>query len=291
MRGPDLRTTARRLEGSFPGRCLRQFVAIQGLDRAVVLSSQTFTTLIPLLLLVSALAPAGRRDVVARAIIRRFELRGDSADAVEALFAHAGAASLGVASASLLLFSGFSLARRIQRMYLQAWRLDAAPGVGHAIDAALGLAVLVAGIAVLSGARALAGPGLQVPASLVAGLVVWTTLPWLLLHRRIGWRRLVPGGALTAVGTSVYGAASTVYMPPLLESYSERYGLFGVTLALIGWLLAIALVVVASTAVASEFDRFEAPWARRVRRGLRVPAGAGRQAPGAGPSGSGLAGY
>lgn len=291
MRGPDLRTTVRRLEATFPGRCLREFVAIQGLDRAVVLSSQTFTTLIPLLLLVSALAPAGRRDVVARAIVRRFELRGDSADAVEALFALAGAASLGVASAALLLCSGFSLARRIQRMYLQAWRLDAAPGVGHAVDAALGLAVLVAGIAALSGARASVGPGLQTPVSLAAGLVVWTTLPWLLLHRRIAWRRLVPGGALTAVGTSIYGAASTVYMPPLLESYSERYGLFGVTLALIGWLLAIALVVVASTAVAAEFDRLEVPWARRVRRDLHISAGPGRRASGTGPTGSGPAGY
>ena len=52
-------------------------------------------------------------------------------------------------------------------------------------------------------------------------------------------------------------------MPRQLESYSERYGLFGVTLALIGWLVGVALILVAATAVASEFDRTEAPWARR----------------------------
>ena len=59
-------------------------------------------------------------------------------------------------------------------------------------------------------------------------------------------------------------------MPRLFASYSERYGLFGVTLALIGWLLCIALIVVASTAVATVLDRDQSSWARRIRRGLRI---------------------
>ena len=49
-------------------------------------------------------------------------------------------------------------------------------------------------------------------------------------------------------------------MPRLLETYSRRYGLFGVTLALVGWLLAIAFTVVAATTVATEFDRAPDPW-------------------------------
>jgi membrane protein len=68
--------------------------------------------------------------------------------------------------------------------------------------------------------------------------------------------------------------ASAIYMPRMFASYSERYGLFGVTLALIGWLLCIALIIVASTAVATVFDRTQDPWARRIRRGLGIdPAG------------------
>ena len=93
------------------------------------------------------------------------------------------------------------------------------------------------------------------PVSVVASLAGLDPVPWLLLDRRIAWRRLIPAGALTAAGTSLYGVASTIYMPPLFESYSQRYGLFGVTLALIGWLLCIALIVVASTAVATELDQ------------------------------------
>jgi membrane protein len=270
----ELRVVARRLETTFAGRSLRRFVALQGLDRAVVLSSQAFTALIPLLLLVTALAPADRSDVVAGAITRRFHLRGEPAHAVTQLFAHSANGTTGVLSVVLLLFSGISLARRLQRMYQQAWELTAPSGVGRAVNAALGLAVLVAGIGVLYGARTLvhslpAGDVLVAPVSVLASLLVWTCVPWLLLDRRIAWRRLVLGGALTAACTTAYGAASTIYMPRLFESYSERYGLFGVTLALIGWLLSIALIVVATTAVAAEFDRLEEPWARRIPGKMR----------------------
>ena len=268
----DFRTLAQRLEVSFPGRSLRRFVALQGLDRAVVLSSQTFTALIPLLLLVSAWAPAGRRDVVANAIIRRFELGGESADAVNQLFAHPGDGTTGVFSVFLLLFSGISLARRLQRMYRQAWGVEVPSGVGGAVSAVLGLAVLVLGIVLIYTARTLVGSALVTPVAVVTGFLVWVSVPWLLMDRRIAWRRLIPAGALTAACTSIYGVASTIYMPPLFDSYSRRYGLFGVTLALIGWLLCIALIIVASTTVGAELDRTDDPWARGIRSRLRLGA-------------------
>jgi membrane protein len=228
-----------------------------------------------LLLLVAALAPAGNRDVVSAAFIGRFGLSGDAADAVNRLFAQPGNSSIGVLSVLLLLFSCVSLTRRMQVMYQQAWRLESLRGVRGAVNAALGLTVLVLGLSLQYFARSLigelpAGALLVVPLSALASFLLWAAVPWLLLDRRIGVRRLIPAGALTAVCTSLYGFASTVYMPPLLESYSRRYGLFGVTLALIGWLLVIALIVVAATATAAEFDRAQDPWARRLRRRLHI---------------------
>ena len=100
--------------------------------------------------------------------------------------------------------------------------------------------------------------------------MLWTSVPWLLLDRRIPWRRLLPAGALTATGASLYGVATTIYMPRLMETNSERYGLFGVTVALVGWLLCISFIVVAATVVAAEFDRSPEPWARAVRRRLGI---------------------
>jgi uncharacterized BrkB/YihY/UPF0761 family membrane protein len=249
-----------------------------------VLASQAFTALIPLLLLASALAPADNRDIVSVGIIRRFQLGGGAADAVRQLFAHSGDSATGVLSVFLLVFSGISLARRMQRMYQQAWGLEASTGVGRALNAAFGLTVLLLGIGLLYMARTIlgwfpAGDVLVAPLSVLGSFVLWTTVPWLLLDRRIAWRRLIPAGALAAVGSSIYGVASTIYMPRQLASYSERYGLFGVTLALIGWLVGVALILVAATAIASEFDRADAPWARRIRRALRIETAAAEVVP------------
>ena len=268
------RAIEHRLETTFLGRCIRQFVDLQGIDRGVVLASQTFTALIPLLVLVTALAPLGDRDVVSDAIIRRFELNGSAADSIVELFRHSGSGATGVLSVFLLVFSGVSLAKRLQRMYQQAWGLEAS-GAGRALNAALGLTVLVLGISLLYFARALVGslPAADVlvtAVSFLSSFLLWSAVPWLLLERRITWRRFIPTGVLTAACATAYGAFSTVYMPRQLASYSERYGLFGVTLALIGWLLGVALIIVASTAVAATLDRAPDLWARQIRRAIGV---------------------
>jgi membrane protein len=246
------------------------------------------------LVLVTTLAPADDRDVVSAAIIRRFELHGSAADSMVQLFAHSGNSATGVLSVFLLVFSAVSLTKRLQRMYQEAWSLPVSPGAGRALNAALGLAVLVLGISLLYVARTLvgslpAGNVLVVPLSFLSSFLLWTVVPWLLLERRLAWRQFILAGALTGVCATGYGVASTVYMPRQLASYSERYGLFGVTLALIGWLLGMALIVVAATAVAVELDRTPDPWARRIRRAIGVepvlvPAVPGEQLLGTGPA-------
>lgn len=276
------RVLRERARESFPGRCFGIFVDLHGLDRAMVIASQAFTALIPLLIIVSAALPAGSTTVVSDAVIRRFGLSGEAATAVEAVFAHPDTGTVGLASLLLLVFSGVSLTRRMQQMYLQAWRLPALRGVRGSLNAAMGLTVLLVELALLYLVRTLVRGlpfdwALQLPLSWAAGVMLWTTIPWLLMDRRVSWRRLIPGGVLTAVLASVYGVVTTLYMPPLMTSYSVRYGLFGVTVALVGWLLCIAVILVAVTVVAAELDRAPERWAARLRRwieGRHDPTGA-----------------
>jgi membrane protein len=267
-----------RARRSFAGRCLRDFLDLRGLDRAMVLASQAFTALIPLLILVSAVLPAGNTTVVSDAVIRRFGLSGEAAAAVEAVFAHPDSGSIGAASLLLLVFSGVSLTRRMQLMYVQAWRLPPLRGVRGSLNAMMGLTVLLVELALLYLVRSLVRSlpfdwALQLPLSWAAGALLWTTIPWLLMDRRISWRRLLPGGVLTAVLASVYGVATTVYMPAMMTSYSERYGLFGVTIALVGWLLCICFLLIAATVVAAELDRAPEHWPRRLRTALGIDGG------------------
>jgi membrane protein len=242
----------------------------------MAVAAQAFTALIPLLILVGALAPVDHQDVVADALIGRFRLGGDASAAVRQVFEHPAGASTGLLSVLLLVFSGVSLTRRLQRMYQQAWELPPTKGLRNSLNAMLGLATLVTEIALLYFARSLVRPlptgwVLGVPLSAAGAVLLWTSIPWLLLDRRLRWSRLLPAGVLTSACTALYGIATTVYMPQLFETYSLRYGLFGVTLALVGWLLCISFIVVAATVVAAEFDRDDEPWATRTRARFRMP--------------------
>jgi membrane protein len=269
---------------TFLGRCVGTFLDLQGIDRAMAIAAQAFTALIPLLLLASALAPMDSRNAVSDAIIGRFRLTGDAAHEVETLFAASESGSIGALSVVLVVFSAVSLTRRLQRMYLQAWRLEPRTGGRATLNAAFGLTALFVQIALLYLLRQLIGllsfsGGLGWALSLVASLVLWTTIPWLLLDGRIPWRRLLPAGALTAVCVGAYSIAAALYMPRLVDSYCRRYGIFGVTLALVGWLLVSALIVIAATVVAAEFDRAQEGWTWRLRSALRIQAAAGTAPP------------
>jgi membrane protein len=217
------------------------------------------------------MAPAGQDDVVAQSIVARFGLTGDSAAAVEQLFSIPGGASssIGLASAVLLVFSGVSFTRRVQRMYRAAWNQEKA-GVRSGLFAALGLIVLMAQVFVIYTIRVLVDDLpldwlLALPLTAATGLVLWTSIPYLLLDRQVHWRRLLVGGAMSATGTALYAVATTVYMPELIERYTNEFGLFGITIVLIGWLLAVSAVVVVSAAVGAEFDESLAPWALRLK--------------------------
>jgi len=271
----DMQLLRGRVEESFLGRSVRSFARLQGLDRAMVIASQAFTTLIPLMLVASTFLPVDDPDAVSDGMVRRLGLTGDAADSVEQVFGSADPGSVGVVSIFLLIYSGVSFTRRMQRMFLQAWQVPVKRGIRVSFDAALGLLAMLVEIVVLSTLRTLVSSlpfswAFTLLLTMAASLLLWTSIPWLLLGRRTEWRRLLPGGVLTSVGVTIYGAATTVYMPKLIEAYSDRYGLFGVTIALVSWLLCISVIVVSATVFAAELDRAPEGWARGLRSRLGV---------------------
>ena len=84
---------------------------------------------------------------------------------------------------------------------------------------------------------------------------------------------LVAGGA-AAVGMTIFAIGTPIYMPDVMTRATNEFGLFGVTITLIGWLLAASFILVATTAIGAEFDSSDAPWLVRlkVRFGLVDPA-------------------
>ncbi len=279
-RSDDVTALSQRVRDSFIGRSILRFVLMEGFDRSIILSAQVFTALIPLFIIVASVAPAGQEDVIGEGIIKRFALTGASADAVEQLFeAPAGAtSSVTVFSALLLIYSGVAFTRRLQRMYRAAWGREQA-GIRSALFATLGLGALVLEFVVAYGIRAFTTLFpfewlWAIPISLVTGLVLWTSIPYLLLERQLHWRRLLVAGAAAAVGMTIFAIGTPIYMPDVMTRATNEFGLFGVTITLIGWLLAASFILVATTAIGAEFDSSGARWlvGLKVRFGLVDPA-------------------
>lgn len=277
----DVTALAERVLGTFLGRCIQRFLGMEGIDRSLVLSSQAFTAVIPLLIVVAAVAPPGGAEVVARTIITKFGLTGASADAVNQLFATEGVAvaALGAGSLVLLLYSGVSFTRRLQKMYRAAWDRKGS-GVRGNVFAVLALFALLVELVAVYALMTLvhelpADWLLALPLAILVGLVPWTSIPYLLLDGDVHWRRLLGTGVLTAAAMSLYGTSTSLYMPEMIERYTSDFGLFGVTMALIGWLLGAAGIIVAGAAIGSELDQSRASWALRFkdRLGLYDPAG------------------
>jgi membrane protein len=231
-------------------------VQINGRDRILSLGGQAFTAVIPAIIVVASFS--SDPNVLGDRLISRLGLTGSAADAVQELFAQppdtAGAVTaFGVL---ILFFSLLSFIRALQRTYEAAWELPPAGfrGTLHGMSSVALFAVLLAIIALL-GTLSRVVPGGSVvilPLKVVASAVVWLQLQRLLLSRRVPRRELRPGAAvagLAQVVTSVYAAT---YLPHLVSTDAERYGVIGVTFALLTWLIVVAAGLVAIAVVSAE---------------------------------------
>jgi membrane protein len=254
-----------RAEASSPVRCLIRFVAINGRDRALVLGGQAFTTVIPLLIVVAAAASRKGPTTLSDRLARRFHVGGSSADAIRVLFERPPGATgtITVAGVVVLLFSLLSFTRSLQRAYEAAWRLPPV-GVRGTLNGAAAVGLLISSLIVLS---LLVGVLRQLPAGTVFAFVlrvvtstaVWLLLQSLLLSRRVPIRRLLPGSIVAGGGSAVLSVYSAVWMPHLIEGNAERYGIIGITFALLTWLIVVCFCVVVIAAISAELGGVAAP--------------------------------
>jgi uncharacterized membrane protein YvlD (DUF360 family) len=279
-RSDEVSALSHRVAASFLGQSVRRFALMEGFDRCIVLSAQAMTALVPLFIVVASAAPAGQEDVISSAIVRRFALTGASADAVEQLFdTPAGASSsVSVFSALLLVYSAMAFSRRLQSMYRAAWGRDKG-GMRSTLYAGLGLIafIVMTGVSFLVRELASRFPFewlWTIPLSAAMGLVLWTCIPYFMLEREVHWRRLLATGAASAVGMTVFAIGTPIYMPGVMTRATNDFGLFGVTITLLGWLLAAAGIVIACTVMGAQFDSSDAPWLVQLKNrfGLTDPA-------------------
>ena len=85
--------------------------------------------------------------------------------------------------------------------------------------------------------------------SLALSTAMWVITPYLLVAKRIAWRRLVPQALLTALSLDALAIAGAIYLPHAVQTTSKEFGVLGVAFTLLSLLFAISLCLVGSAAI------------------------------------------
>ncbi|WP_433158324.1 YhjD/YihY/BrkB family envelope integrity protein [Kribbella sp. CA-247076] len=267
---PLVRRARGLVENSILWRIVVAALEIRLYDRALTIAGKAFIALVPLLIVLATLLSTSDSQAIGNWLIGKFELSGASADAVRQLFGRPPSATGGLTVLSVLtvLVSASSFARSIQRTYEMAWKLPAT-GRRRTIAGIQGAVVLLVILAALAYVASLADnlPGgrlVTLTGQLVAAVPAWWLASRLLLSRRVAWHLLLPGATISAVAQVAVSAVGSTYVPYLIERNTDRYGVIGVAIALISWLVILALVIVASAVVGAQLGAALA--AREARR-------------------------
>lgn len=254
-RDARLSALAGRFAGSVAIGVVKRFRRIGGRDRVLILAGQAFTALIPLLVVAAAF---GSDDALGERVATRFELTGGAREAVVTLFSRPPGMTGGITLLGIvvLLFSVLSFTRSLQRTYEAAWDLPSA-GVRGTVNGLSGVALLLAQILALSlltnAMRGLpAADAFTVVVQVVLATLLWWELQFLLLSRRVERRQLIPGALVAGTAQAAVALYSTIWMPHLMTTNAERYGVIGITFALLTWLIVVAAGMVATAVVSAE---------------------------------------
>ncbi len=259
----------------FVGDWLAGFIGLQGFDRAVALAGQAFTALIPLLIVYSAVrSDASGRDF-ADELIRAFDLKGASAANVHQAFAPSSEvqSSISAFGGLILIFSALSFTRALQRLYQLAWNQPSL-GMRAAKWGLIWLAIVVVTVTVRPPLLGAAHGVARVVLSILVSGVVWLITPYVLLGRRVPWRRLGPMAAMTGVGMTALAFASAIWMPHSVAVSAGQFGTIGIAFALLSWLVGYGMVLVITAAGGAVIDaRLRDYRARRAGRVAPHPPG------------------
>lgn len=245
--------TAARLERTLPFHLGHRSSELNIVREALALAAQQTLCTVPLLVAFAAVGQRLGRPSVGLVVAGYLGLSPAATRDVNGLFAGVTHASLSdtLIGLAIALFFATSVAATQQSAYEKIWYQRRANllSVWRQLVWVVGLCayllvVLYAGrighrVGGRVHARTTTGPAVQ--------LVVSFALYWwsqrLLLGSRVSWRRLAPGAAVMAVGTTVLVVLSGPVMSGQIVDEVRDYGLVGGTFVLSVWLLVLSGVI------------------------------------------------
>jgi uncharacterized BrkB/YihY/UPF0761 family membrane protein len=247
----------------------RRYQAVDGPLQSALLSLYVLVAVLPALLVIEAYLDP-HPDSLARKIVHHFHLNAPTASLLRGVLGEDRRHELGAALFAIVgaLFFGLGFGRVLQLVHTRAWQL---PLKKKTVDQATYAAVLLGlygllflllvQVDVLRGEPSWVGLTLAIGwIALLVLFFVWG--PWLLVHKLVTRRDLLPAAVLTAFGLVLLVIVSRFVMQFWVDLYAKDYGGLGVVLAIYFWIaLSSGLIVWAASLSPALAQR------RQLRRG------------------------
>jgi membrane protein len=224
---------------------------VDGPLQSALLSLYVLVAVIPALLVMEEYLDA-HPNALAHHLAHHYGLSTETAALLRSVLVEGKAHELGSALLAIAgaLFFGIGFGRVLQLVHARAWRIELPSRQSdYALYAFVLLAVyglillLLVQLTELKDSPSWVGKVLAI--GWVALLVLFFTwAPWLLTHRQVSRRDLLPSAVLTAVGLVVLMIVSSYVMEPWVDLYARDYGGLGVVLAIYFWLAFSSAVIV-----------------------------------------------
>ena len=204
-------------------------------------------------------------NVFAEHLVTHLKLTGSTASLVESTFGSTSSNALAASIAVIVSFLlwGIGIGQIYQDVYARAWGVE----VGSLADQGL-FALFFFVLAGAMAAQIVASERFQgadvlvlVPAWLIASTAFWLFVPSLLLHRKVGWRALLPGALMASFVIGGTIATSPLFIAAPLNQNGKAFGSFGVVLTVIGYVF----VLLTMTLVCAVFSPVWRSWRESER--------------------------
>jgi membrane protein len=234
----------------------RRYRAVDGPLQSALLSIYILVAVLPALLVMEEYLDP-HPNALASQIVQHYRLNASTSELLHNVLGQGRSHELGsalLAIASALVF-GIGFGRVLQLVHSRAWKLDLATGpfdqvrYGAVLAGLYGLLLLL-----LLQLNVFHTSSTLIKALLGVGWVGFLTLffdlaPWLLTHRQISRRDLLPGAVLTALAVVGLMIVSNFVMQFWVDLYARDYGGFGVVLAIYFWIAFSSAVIVGAASL------------------------------------------
>jgi len=221
----------------------RHYRAVDGPQQSALLSLYILVAVLPALLVMEEYLDP-HPDALASSLVRHYHLNQPTSILVHGVLVEGRAHELGSALLAIggALIFGVGFGRVLQFVHARSWQVELPTRQSdYALYASVlhglyGLIiVLLLQLNELKGRPAWSTPVFAVGwTALLVLFFVWA--PWLLTHRLISRRDLLPGALLTALGLVLLTLVSSYVMQFWVDLYARDYGGLGVVLAIYFWI-------------------------------------------------------